>query len=163
MRICPQFERFRPRPFNAFLTQTDEPCRRCVGFVGGMCVSRVVVMRQDEPLNVDSDRLADMFVDLGEARAAQLVALSVERLEDLMAELDLATGQVRPGDCLDLARQIGALGDSLGLLSLSVAARGVARAVQSGDQVAVAATMARLRRLALRSFRIAAELQHRSG
>lgn len=120
-------------------------------------------MRHDEPLSVDSDRLADMFVDLGESRAADLVALSVERLEELMASLDMAAAQVRPDDCLDLVGQIRTLGDSLGLLSLSIAARGVARAVQSGDAVAIAATMARLRRLALRSFRIAAELQHRSG
>ncbi|GAA0312175.1 hypothetical protein [Rhodovulum strictum] len=114
-------------------------------------------------MSVDSDRLADMFVDLGEARAAHLVSISVERLEELMASLDLAAAQVRPGDCVDLAGQIRAVGDSLGLLSLSLAARGVSRAVQSGDPVAVAATMARLRRLAMRSFRIAAELQHRSG
>ncbi|TCO73347.1 hypothetical protein [Rhodovulum euryhalinum] len=120
-------------------------------------------MRQDEPLSVDSDRLADLFVELGETRAAHLMSLSVERLEELMVCLDLASEQVRPGDCIDLSGQIRALGDSLGLLSLSVAARGVSRAVQSGDQVAVAATMARLRRIALRSFRIAAELQHRSG
>ncbi|TCM87544.1 hypothetical protein EV216_10297 [Rhodovulum steppense] len=126
-------------------------------------MSRVVVLRQDEPLSVDSDRLADMFVDLGEARAAHLISVSVERLEELMVCLDLAVVQVRPGDCVDLVGQIRALGDSLGLIGLSIAARGVSRAVQTGDAVAVAATMERLRRIAQRSFRIAAELQHRSG
>ncbi|WP_175566954.1 hypothetical protein [Rhodovulum sp. ES.010] len=114
-------------------------------------------------MKVDSDRLADMFVDLGEVRAAHLVALSVGRLEELMEGLDLASSQVRPGDCIDLAGQIRTLGESLGLDSLSLAARGVSYAVQSGDATAISATMARLRRLALRSVRIAAELQHRSG
>ncbi|MBN2907673.1 MAG: hypothetical protein JXJ18_13265 [Rhodobacteraceae bacterium] len=123
----------------------------------------VVELRQQEPLKLDSERLADMFVDLGEVRAAHLITLSIARLEDLLAGLELATAQVRGGDCTDLAGQIGALGDALGLLSLSQAAGGVGRAVQSGDQVAVSATMARLKRVALRSFRIAAELRHRSG
>jgi len=120
-------------------------------------------LRHDEPLRLDSERLADMFVDLGETRAANLIALSVERLEELIADLNLAAAQYRANDCLDLARQIRALGDILGLLSLAAAAKGVCRAVQSGDKVALAATLARLKRVAHRSFRLTEDLRHRSG
>jgi hypothetical protein len=126
-------------------------------------VSRVCELRLDEPLQLDSERLADMFVELGEARATHLIALSIDRLEGLVEELERAVRQMRAGDCLDHAGQIRSLGDALGLLSLSNAAKGVTRAVQSRDEVAVAATLARLKRMALRSFRIAEELQHLSG
>lgn len=120
-------------------------------------------MRQKEPLKLDSERLADMFVELGEARATDLIALSLSRLEQLMAALELAGGQMRRGDCIDLAGQVAALADALGMTSLGQAARGMARAAASGDPVALAATWARLVRVARRSHRIAAELQHRSG
>lgn len=121
------------------------------------------MLRQEEPLRLDSERLADMFVELGEARATHLVSLSIQRLEELIESLDLAVAQIRHGDCTDLAGQIGALGDALGLLSMSNAAWNLSRAVQSGDAVAMAATLARLQRVSTRSFRLAEELQHRSG
>ncbi|RAP40771.1 hypothetical protein BYZ73_13445 [Rhodovulum viride] len=114
-------------------------------------------------MRLDSERLADMFVDLGEVRASHLIVLSIDRLESLIDGLHLAASQIRPGDCVELTAQIRALGDSLGMISLSSAARNVSRASQSGDQVAVAATLARLKRVAVRSFRLAEELQHRSG
>lgn len=120
-------------------------------------------MRQDEPLKLDSERLADIFLDLGEAGAADLIALSLSRLEALMEGLDLALGPMRLGDGVDLAHQIAALAESMGLISLAQTARGVAVAADSGDAVAMAATRARLGRIALRSQRIAVELQHRSG
>ncbi|MBL3579076.1 hypothetical protein JMJ92_13060 [Rhodovulum visakhapatnamense] len=126
-------------------------------------MSNVVTMRQDEPLRLDSERLADMFVDLGEVRASHLIVLSIDRLESLIDGLHLAASQIRPGDCVELTGQIRALGDAMGMISLSSAARNVSRASQSGDQVAVAATLARLKRVAVRSFRLAEELQHRSG
>ncbi|MBK1637159.1 hypothetical protein [Rhodovulum adriaticum] len=126
-------------------------------------MSVIVTMRQDEPLRLDSERLADMFLDLGEARAADLLSLSLVRLEGLLEALALAVGHGRAADCIDFAGQIAALGDALGLLSLGDAARGVVRAAASGDAVALAATQARLIRIARRSQRIAAELQHRSG
>jgi len=126
-------------------------------------VSNVVTMRQDEPLRLDSERLADMFVDLGEVRASHLIVLSIDRLETLIEGLHLAIGQMPPGDCIDLTGQIRALGDAMGMISLSSAARNVARAAQSGDPVAIDATLARLKRVAVRSFRLAEELQHRSG
>jgi len=112
---------------------------------------------------LDSERLADLFVDLGEARATHMIALSIERLEVLIGEVDLAVAQGRSGECLANGKQIRTIGDALGLLSVSTAAEGFSQAMQSCDEVAVAATMARLKRMALRSFRIAEELQHRSG
>ena len=126
-------------------------------------MSRVCELRLDEPLQLDSERLADMFVELGEAQATHLIALSIDRLEGLVEEVERAVTQMRAGDCVEHAGEIRALGDALGLLSLSNAASGVTLAVQSSDEVAVAATLARLQRMALRSFRIAEELQHRSG
>ncbi|WP_414898891.1 hypothetical protein [Rhodovulum sp. YEN HP10] len=126
-------------------------------------VSNVVTMRQEEPLRLDSERLADMFVDLGEVRASHLIVLSIDRLETLIEGLDLAVGQICPKDCIDLTGQIRALGDTMGMISLSSAARNVARAAQSGDPVAIDATLARLKRVAVRSFRLAEALQHRSG
>lgn len=126
-------------------------------------MSGVVVMRQEEPLRLDPERLADMFVDLGERRAADLIALSLARLEALGQALDSAVAQMRRDDCAARAGDIAALSEALGLVSLAQAAQGVAEAAGSGDPVALAATWARLRRIAARSHRIAAELQHRSG
>lgn len=126
-----------------------------------MC--NVVTICQDEPLRLDSERLADMFVDLGEVRASHLIVLSIDRLETLIGDLHQAADQVRWPDCIEMTGQIRALGDAMGMISLSSAARNVSRAVQSEDRVAVSATLARLARIAVRSFRLAEELQHRSG
>ncbi|ARE41470.1 hypothetical protein RGUI_3329 [Rhodovulum sp. P5] len=104
-----------------------------------------------------------MFVDLGEARAEGLIEMSVGRIEELLARLAIAAEDGRPETCAGLAREIRAVSDMIGLLSLSWAARGVERAALSRDPVALAATRDRLRRMALRSFRLTEELRHRSG
>lgn len=125
-------------------------------------MAAVVKLRPEEPLRLDSERLADMFVDLGEARAAHVVARIEAQVAGMLADLDNAAKEARRGDCLSLAQQIGAFARLMGLDSLSSAADGVRRAVQSGDRTAIAATAARLRRTALRSFRLTEALRHRS-
>lgn len=115
----------------------------------------VSVLWQDEPLAMDEERLAGLYLELGEARAQAVVMRAVE---DISVQLEQITGFARAGRLDALRRVAEEVADTaipFGLQSLARVAGDVATLAARGDDpVAQAACLARLERVANRSMRI---------
>lgn len=96
---------------------------------------------------LDSDRLNDLYVQLGQHAAEDVVCRA---LEEMAARLSHIEKSYRAGDWDDLrknARGLGAIADQLGITILAQVARDVKTCVETGDLVALASTLARLMRV----------------
>ncbi|MHC0052231.1 hypothetical protein [Actibacterium sp. D379-3] len=123
----------------------------------------MTVLWPDEALRMDPERLAEIYVELGEVRAQAAVGRA---MEDLAMTLDRLGGQHRGGRraaVAQLAVRIRDIAEPLGLSSLSLVAGDVARLAETRDAVALAATTARLERVANRSLKMVWDLQDISG
>lgn len=127
-------------------------------------MTSVMLVCRDEPLGLDPERLAALYVELGEAHAQVAVARA---MEDLLAHVDqLRTDLAFRGSASRLARTVGRIHDiaePLGLSSLSLAAQNAEDAVQGGDIVSTFATLARLERVANRSIKMVWDIQELSS
>ncbi|SMX30650.1 hypothetical protein [Actibacterium lipolyticum] len=118
---------------------------------------------QDEALRMDPERLAAIYVDMGEARAQVAVSRA---MEDLAITLERIKGLARVGRLADLAEKalrVRDIAEPLGLSSLSKAAANLAEVGGTKNPVALAATLARLERVANRSLKMVWDLQDLSG
>lgn len=96
---------------------------------------------------LDNDRLNDLYSQLGQHAAEDVVCRA---LEEMAARLSHIEKSYREGDWDDLrknARGLGAIADQLGIVALAKVARDVKTCVEVGDPVAIAATIARLMRV----------------
>lgn len=96
---------------------------------------------------LNSDRLNDLYAQLGQHAAEDVVCRA---LEEMAARLSHIEKSYRGGAWDDLrknARGLGAIADQLGITMLTKVARDVKSCVEVGDQVAIAATVARLVRV----------------
>jgi len=126
-------------------------------------VTGIRVLWHDEPLRMDAERLAGIYVELGEARAQAMVGRA---MEELSVTLERIAGLVRSGRSAAVAqsaRRIHDIAEPLGLCSLARVADDVARAAGARDMIALAATQARLERIANRSLKMVWDLQDISG
>lgn len=126
-------------------------------------MAAVTKLRQDEPLRLDSERLAELYIEMGEARARVAIGRA---MEDMAITLERLKGYLRAGRLRDLgasAARITTIADPLGLSSLSRVAGDVSIVAGRKDRVALAATMARLDRVAARSLKMVVDLQNLSG
>ncbi len=107
----------------------------------------MTLLRQRETARLDADRLDDLFLQLGQHAAEDVVGRA---LEELAVRLTHIEGFFRRGELEDLrkcARSLGAIADQLGMLLLARVARDVSACAMGGDPVAQAATLARLLRI----------------
>lgn len=96
---------------------------------------------------LDSDRLNDLYMQLGQHAAEDVVCRA---LEEMAARLSHIEKSYLAGDWDDLrknARGLGAIADQLGITVLAQVARDVKTCVEAADPVATAATIARLMRV----------------
>lgn len=96
---------------------------------------------------LDSDRLNDLYAQLGQHAAEDVVCRALEEMAARLTHIDKS---YRAGDWEDLrknARGLGAIADQLGITVLAKVARDVKTCVEMGDPVALAATLARLMRV----------------
>lgn len=127
-------------------------------------MSAIVLACRDEPVAMDAERLAAIYVEMGDSRANAAVSRA---MTDLSQTLDrLRTGIALGGSPRDIRRLAGHIRDiaePLGLSSLSVAACNLADAAQAGQPVAIFATLARLERVATRSLKMVWDIHDLSG
>lgn len=122
-------------------------------------MERVTVLQQTEFVRVDADRLGQLFAQLGERGAEDVVCRA---MEELAARLSHADQQYRGGDLAALrknSRSLVAIADQVGMYLLARVAQDVTSCIDVGDPVALAAVLARLVRVGERSLFAVWDLQ----
>lgn len=125
----------------------------------GEVVEQVTLLKQNETAQFDPDRLEDLYDQLGEDGAENVVCRA---LEELAVRLSHSDRCYRDGRFIDLrksARSLIAISDQIGLQTLSHVATDVTKCVDTGDTNALAATLARLLRVGERSLSEVWDLQ----
>jgi hypothetical protein len=118
----------------------------------GETVEQVTLLKQDERVRLDPDRLDALFDQLGETGAEDIVCRA---LEELAARLGHAERCHREGRIVDMrksTRSLIAIADQIGMSLLARVAGDVTASIDAGDHVALAATFARLLRIGERSL-----------
>lgn len=112
----------------------------------------MTVLGHDEVIRIDSDRLTDLYAELGEAAAEDVICRA---MEELAVRLSHAERMYREADVELLrksVRSMAAIADQIGLHLLARVARDVTATIDRADMIALAATLARLLRIGDRSL-----------
>lgn len=112
----------------------------------------LAVLRHNEGVRLDPDRLVALYSDLGEAGAEQVVCRAMEELAGRLTEIQRFADD---GDLLAMtrsARLLVKVAEQIGMLTFARVAGDVLRATAAGDRPAQAATLARLVRIGDRSL-----------
>ncbi len=118
----------------------------------GERVEQITLLEQRESVTLDSDRLQQLYTQLGESGAEDVVCRA---LEELAARLTLTERFYREGRVDDMrksARSLIAIADQIGMEALTRVARDVTLCIDHHDAVALAATLSRLLRIGERSL-----------
>lgn len=109
-------------------------------------MTTVTQIRPAEDVGVDHDRLGALYTELGHAAAEDVVCRAMEELALRMAHCDRL---YRAGDLTELrksSRSLVSIADQIGMQVVARVAGDVTQCVDSGDTVALGATLARLMR-----------------
>lgn len=109
-------------------------------------MNSVTHLRPAEAVQVDHDRLGALYSEMGHAGAEDVVCRAMEELALRMAHCDRL---FRSGDLTELrksSRSLIAIAEQVGMHVLARVARDVTACVDSGDNVALSATLGRLMR-----------------
>lgn len=112
----------------------------------------LTLLRQDERVHVDPDRLAALYAEIG-TRASE--AIICRAMAELSLRLAAIEATYETGDHVLLAksaRGIVGIAAEIGLASLASAAQNLASSAISRDHAATSATLARLIRVGDRSL-----------
>jgi hypothetical protein len=119
---------------------------------GVIVVDDVILLAPGESVRLDQDRLGGLYTQLGEAGAEDVICRAVE---ELAVRLSHSERLWRAGNWNQLrksTRSLVAIADQVGMCQLARAARGVTRAIDADDPVAVSSTLARLLRIGEKSL-----------
>jgi hypothetical protein len=114
-------------------------------------VTKLAILRHDEGIRVDAERLVLVYDGRGKREAEDLLQRGIE---DLTARVTEIQRHFDDGDGLALvrsARLAARMADRLGMTSFTAVARDLIAATEAADRPAQAATLARLMRIAERS------------
>lgn len=123
-------------------------------------MGKLAVLRLDEGVRLDPDRIVALVSELGEDGAEQAVRRAIEELAGRLTEL---LRFVDEGDAVAMhrsARRLSKVAEQIGMLTLARIAGDVLRTADAGDVAAQAATLARLVRIADRSLNAVWDLRH---
>lgn len=112
----------------------------------------VSVLNVVEEIRLDSERLGNLYRQLGDQGAEDVVCRAMEELAVRLADLDQHYRERSFDQVARLARSLIAISEQIGMLGLSRVAADVASCARRPDVPALAATLARLGRVADRSL-----------
>lgn len=123
-------------------------------------MGKLAVLRIDEGVRLDPDRIVALVSELGEDGAEQAVCRAIEELAGRLTELQRFVDE---GDAVAMhrsAQRLSKVAEQIGMLTLARIAGDVLRTADAGDVAAQAATLARLVRIADRSLNAVWDLRH---
>lgn len=125
----------------------------------GENVEQIITLAQDETVRLDSDRLGELYAQLGEAGAEDVVCRAMEELAVRLSHSDRLFRQGKVEDLRKSTRSMVAIADQIGMHTVARVASDVTNCIDEGDNTALAATFARLLRISERSLTAIWDLQ----
>ena len=117
-----------------------------------MTVEQVTLLKQDERVRLDPQRLDTLFDQVGETGAEDIVCRALEELAARLSHAERCYREGRIEDMRKSSRSLIAIADQVGMSLLAGVAGDVTASIDTGDHVALAATFARLLRIGERSL-----------
>ncbi len=115
-------------------------------------MAELSALRHEEGVRLDPDRLMALYEDLGEAGAENVVSRAMDELSHRMREMQLQFRNAEIERFCRNARSLSRVAGQVGMVSLARVAQDVADCAGLGEQIALAATWARLQRLSDQSL-----------
>lgn len=113
----------------------------------GETLEQVTLLRQEESITLDTNRLEDLYQQLGESGAENVVCRALEEIAVRLTHTERCHHESRLDDMRRSARSLIAIAEQIGMQLLADVARDVTRCIDTGDRIALAATLARLLRI----------------
>lgn len=110
-------------------------------------MSNVIILRPEEIAGQDQDRVTDLLLQFGGKGLPRRMGRSMQDLAVHLARTEALFWRGALFEAGERARQLGRCAEEIGLFCQAQVARDVHRVCDRGDQVAAAATLARLVRL----------------
>ncbi len=122
-------------------------------------VEKITTLKLAEPIRLDPDRLSQLYCQLGEAGAEDIICRAIEELAVRLTHCNRLWRRHSRDELRKSARSLIAIADQIGMTALANVACHVTQAIDAGDSVAEAATLSRLIRIGERSLTAVWELQ----
>lgn len=122
-------------------------------------VEQVTLLRQNEVVRVNRARLEELYRQLGESGAEDVVCRALEELAARLSHTERCYRENRLHDMRKSARSLVAIAEQIGMSLLAQVALDVTICIDAGDATALSATMARMLRIGERSLTEIWELQ----
>lgn len=122
-------------------------------------MQQIAVLVIEEKVRLESDRLAELYVQLGEAGAQDVVCRAMEELAIRLARIDEAYRAYRLAALRKGAKSLIGIAEQVGMQRLADVARDVCLCADDMDPVALGATVSRLQRIGDRSLTAVWDLQ----
>ena len=118
----------------------------------GETVEQVTALQPAERVRLDADRLEALYIQLGTRGAEDVVCRALEEIAGRLARAERDYRAARFAEMRKACRGLVGMADEVGMALMARVARDVTTAIDAGDGTALAATFARLLRIAERSL-----------
>ena len=113
----------------------------------GETLEQVTLLRQHETVRLDAARLEELFVQLGESGAEDVICRALEELAARLSHTERCYRETRFEDMRKSARSLVAISEQIGMQKLADVACDVTICIDNGDGIALSAALARLMRI----------------
>lgn len=131
--------------------------------IKGEVLNKVTILTQNEAVLLNPDRLGELYAQLGEAAAEDVICRAMEEMAVRLACAERMYREDQITDLRKMVRCMAAIADQVGMHGLTRVARDLAHCIDCGDHNGLAATLARLLRIGERSLTEVWDLRDLSG
>lgn len=115
-------------------------------------MANILTVKHNETVRLDPGKLNELYGQLGEAGAEDVVCRAIEELAVRLSHCERLWRQADLPNLRKSARSMVAIADQIGMTAMASIARDVTDAIDTTDQPAIAATLFRLLRVGERSL-----------